>query len=41
MREIVETASGAMHVEWDVPITMSDNVVLRADVFRPVTLPVI
>ena len=36
MREIVETASGAMHVEWDVPITMSDNVVLRADVFRPV-----
>jgi predicted acyl esterase len=26
----------AMRVEWDVPITMDDGVVLRADVFRPV-----
>lgn len=34
--EIVETASGPMQVEWDVPITTSDDLVLRADVFRPV-----
>src|SRR5262245_37765713 len=26
-----------MHIDWDVPIRMDDNVVLRADVFRPVT----
>ena len=25
-----------MRIEWDVPITMDDGVVLRADVFRPV-----
>jgi predicted acyl esterase len=24
-----------MHIEWDVPITMDDGLVLRADVFRP------
>jgi len=24
-----------MHIDWDVPITMDDGVVLRADVFRP------
>ena len=24
-----------MVVEWDVPITMDDGLVLRADVFRP------
>ena len=24
-----------MVIEWDVPITMDDGVVLRADVFRP------
>ncbi len=24
-----------MHIEWDVPITMDDGVILRADVFRP------
>jgi predicted acyl esterase len=24
-----------MRVAWDVPITMDDGVVLRADVFRP------
>lgn len=24
-----------MHIDWDVPITMNDGVVLRADVFRP------
>src|SRR5678816_4043053 len=25
-----------MRIEWDMPITMDDGVVLRADVFRPV-----
>ena len=25
-----------MRIDWDVPITMSDGVVLRADVFRPI-----
>ena len=24
-----------MIIEWDVPITMDDGLVLRADVFRP------
>ena len=35
MSEIVDTERGPMRVEWDVPITMSDAIVLRADVFRP------
>ncbi|MFC9652142.1 CocE/NonD family hydrolase [Streptomyces sp. NPDC056937] len=26
-----------MRVEWDVPVEMDDGIVLRADVFRPVT----
>jgi predicted acyl esterase len=26
-----------MRIEWDVPVTMDDGLVLRADVFRPVT----
>ncbi len=30
----VELRDG-MHIEWDVPITMDDGLVLRADVFRP------
>lgn len=25
-----------MHIDWDVPITMNDGLVLRADVFRPI-----
>ncbi|MGH6738851.1 MAG: CocE/NonD family hydrolase, partial [Bradyrhizobium sp.] len=25
-----------MRIEWDVPITMDDGVVLRADIFRPI-----
>src|SRR5262249_19137123 len=25
-----------MHIDWDVPITMDDGLVLRADIFRPV-----
>ena len=24
-----------MHIDWDVPISMEDGVVLRADIFRP------
>ena len=25
-----------MKIDWDVPVTMDDGIVLRADVFRPV-----
>ena len=25
-----------MHIDWDLPITMDDGIVLRADVYRPV-----
>ncbi|MTD52900.1 CocE/NonD family hydrolase [Amycolatopsis pithecellobii] len=25
-----------MHIEWDIPIEMSDGIVLRADLFRPI-----
>jgi len=25
-----------MHIEWNVPITMDDGIVLRADIFRPI-----
>src|SRR5438132_13410540 len=35
MTERSETRDG-MRVDWDVPITMDDGLVLRADVFRPV-----
>ena len=34
MTERSETRDG-MRIDWDVPITMDDGVVLRADVFRP------
>jgi uncharacterized protein len=34
-REVSEVRDG-MHIDWDVPITMDDGVVLRADVYRPV-----
>src|SRR5207253_6629675 len=30
-----ETRDG-MRIDWDVPITMDDGLVLRADVFRPI-----
>ncbi|WP_221177029.1 CocE/NonD family hydrolase [Nocardioides pocheonensis] len=33
--ETIVTEQGPMLVDWDVPITMSDGAVLRADVFRP------
>ena len=35
VRETTETRDG-MTIDWDVPITMDDGLVLRADVFRPV-----
>ncbi len=34
-REVSEVRDG-MQIDWDVPITMDDGLVLRADVFRPV-----
>ena len=30
-----ESAPPGMSIDWDVPITMADGIVLRADVFRP------
>ena len=30
-----ETRDG-MRIDWDVPITMDDGLVLRADIFRPI-----
>ncbi len=35
MRGVSETRDG-MIVDWDVPITMDDSLVLRADIFRPI-----
>jgi len=35
MQEKSETRDG-MRIDWDVPITMDDGLVLRADVFRPI-----
>ena len=34
-REINESRDG-MKIDWDVPITMDDGLVLRADIFRPI-----
>ena len=34
-REISESRDG-MKIDWDVPITMDDGLVLRADMFRPI-----
>ncbi|MEI7532164.1 MAG: CocE/NonD family hydrolase [Betaproteobacteria bacterium] len=34
-REISEIRDG-MKIDWDVPITMDDGLVLRADIFRPI-----
>ena len=42
-REINEIRDG-MKIEWDVPITMDDGLVLRADIYRPIkegTYPVL
>jgi predicted acyl esterase len=33
--ESVDNVTGRILIDWDVPITMDDGVVLRADVFRP------
>jgi predicted acyl esterase len=35
LRETTETRDG-MTIDWDVPITMDDGLVLRADIYRPV-----
>lgn len=35
-REVSEIRDG-MRIDWDMPITMEDGVVLRCDVFRPIT----
>lgn len=35
LRETTETRDG-MTIDWDVPITMDDGLVLRADVYRPI-----
>ena len=34
-REVSEVRDG-MRIDWDMPITMDDGLVLRCDVFRPV-----
>jgi predicted acyl esterase len=34
-REVSEVRDG-MQIDWDMPITMDDGLVLRCDVFRPV-----
>ena len=34
MDTLIEKKDG-MHIEWDVPIRLSDGVTLRADIFRP------
>ncbi len=31
-----ENERGHIHIDWDVPTTMDDGLVLRADVFRPI-----
>ena len=36
MSEYKSEIRDGMRIDWDVPITMDDGVVLRADVFRPV-----
>src|SRR4030095_9711224 len=36
MQHRSETRDG-MHIDWNVPIAMDDGLVLRADVFRPVS----
>ena len=36
MGEYVSEIRDGMRIDWDVPITMDDGLVLRADVFRPV-----
>jgi predicted acyl esterase len=35
MEQMKSEVRDGMQVEWNVPITMDDGVVLRADVFRP------
>jgi predicted acyl esterase len=35
MSAVATEVRDGMHIDWDVPITMDDGVVLRADVYRP------
>ena len=35
MDTLIEHKDG-MHIEWDVPIRLSDGITLRADIFRPI-----
>ncbi|MEY3777594.1 MAG: hypothetical protein RIR83_1642 [Pseudomonadota bacterium] len=35
MEQMKSEVRDGMQIEWDMPITMSDGTVLRADVFRP------
>ena len=37
MSEPVGEIRDGMRIDWDVPITMDDGLVVRADVFRPVS----
>jgi predicted acyl esterase len=37
MSEIASEIRDGMRIDWDVPIAMDDELVLRADVFRPLT----
>ena len=34
-RELSEIRDG-VQIDWDMPITMDDGVVLRADIYRPI-----
>ena len=36
MSDVLTEIRDGMQIDWDVPVTMDDGVVLRADVFRPV-----
>jgi uncharacterized protein len=35
MREFKSEIRDGMRIDWDVPITMDDGLVVRADVYRP------
>jgi uncharacterized protein len=37
MTEMKSEIRGGMRIDWDAPIEMDDGVILRADVFRPIT----
>jgi predicted acyl esterase len=35
-KDRMNTIADGMHIEWDLPIEMSDGIVLRADLYRPI-----